>query len=158
MSQEEYPPIALEDAQKLTFNWRTYYAALLNSLKNEQNKKNEIVSAPIAPDDLEVFRGFNIPLKDLKNLVKIAKKYNKDRAKSEKINAVRAYFALGEVTPNGPGPVHVLLLPVAKNKDKVYPKGQDLFEIEEGESAIYDFTTPCPDICDTESPLFRSPK
>ena len=51
-------------------------------------------------------------------------------------------------------------------KDTIgYPNGQDLLYTpeslaglpgvgEEGDSNVYDFTKPCPDFCDPESPLF----
>ncbi|WP_157280254.1 hypothetical protein [Pedobacter borealis] len=160
MNKEKYPPIQLKEAEQLAKNWREYYAKLLNAHLNENKQKTIVVN--VDSNGSDIFRGFKIPLKDLKNILKVAKKYNKQKKKAEKINAVRAYLAMGE--PEGGennGIVHVLLLPVAGNKDKTVPpgthspKGSDLFTNEEGDSVIYDFTTPCPNICDTDSPLYK---
>lgn len=162
MSKEKYPPIELKIAEQLTENWREYYAKLLTSHLNNNDKKTSVIN--VDSNSPLVFRGFKIPLKDLKNIMKVAKKYNKQKKKAEKINAVRAYLAMGEPAKGkDDGLVHVLLLPVAGNVDKTTPpatasgpiKGSDLFINEDGDSVIYDFTTPCPNICDTESPLYK---
>lgn len=158
---KKYPPIELGAAKKLTKNWRTYYADLLRAYKNRDPKKEVVIE--VTPNDPDIFRGFKIPLKDLKSILKAAKQYNKGREKDEKINAVRAYLAMGEPDhSNDQSPVHILLLPVAGSKDKpsspalkAAVKDQDLFIVQE-QSTIYDFTTPCPDMCDIESPLYKS--
>jgi hypothetical protein len=158
MSKKKYPPIKLEDAEKLAKNWRKYYAKLLDAYLNKDKKKNVVIN--VDSNNPSIFRGFKIPLKDLKNILKVAKKYNKQKKKAEKINAVRAYIAMGEPdSERDEGLVHILLLPVAGNIDKTKPKnlkGNDLFLNNEGQSVIYDFTTPCPNICDTDSPLYKS--
>lgn len=136
MNLPSYPPVPVTVAETLTENWRNYYGILTGT-----------------PAD-DAFRGFKIPLEDLEKLVEIAKKDNQ-------ITAVRAYLAIGRPLQNGEIPVtedlHILLVPVAENGGT----GTDVLQVAEEvdhkivmESAIYDFTTPCPAQCDFTSPLY----
>lgn len=136
MNLPSYPPVEPNVAEQLTLNWRDYYAGLTGT------------------DPQDAFRGFKIPIEDLQRLVDIASKDNK-------IDAVRAYLAIGRPLQNGEIPgmedLHILLVPVAANGGT----GTDILEVNavvDGKSvmvpSIYDFTTPCPAQCDFSSPLY----
>ena len=140
MNLPSYPPVEPGVAEQLTLNWREFYADATGT----------------APED--AFRGFKIPLEDLLKIVEIAQK-------DAKINAVRAYLALGRELENGQVPgsqdIHILLVPVAENGGT----GKDILQVPEVidsktvmVSSIYDFTTPCPAQCDFTSPLYSIDK
>jgi hypothetical protein len=154
MTQKQFPPINLELAKTLTTRWRTYYADLLRAYKNRDPKKKIVIN--VTPNDQDVFRGFTIPLKDLKGIVAAAENHNKKKKnKDNQIDAVRGYLAMDEPGSEGrPGLVHILLLPVADNKDVTHVSPTDEDGTETQESAIYDFSAPCPDVCDVSSPLY----
>ncbi|MBL0144402.1 MAG: hypothetical protein IPP48_00110 [Chitinophagaceae bacterium] len=97
----------------------------------------------IEPDD-KYIRAFNIPMSDIQNL-----------ADFSKCPSVRAYLAME--TPGDISTLKIILVPVdADNKDVLsIPVGQAGAEDEQ--SSIYDFTNPCPKICDVDSPLFQNP-
>jgi len=89
-------------------------------------------------------RAFLIPMEDITSL-----------AQFEKCPAVRAYLAMG--VPGDISTLKVILVPVDANN-------QDVLSIivpessTEGvtvQSTIYDFSSPCPQSCDIDSPLFH---
>jgi len=139
MSGITYNPISLKEAEKVTEAWRMFYANIIEE------------SDPNSP---KVFRGFTIPISDLQNLVKIADG-------NPEITGVRAYIAKGDCPPNGDGEVagdkiHIVLLPITGDAESTSgaPKTRDLYE-KDGKSLIYDFTTPCPELCDFNSKLYK---
>nr|WP_199081057.1 hypothetical protein [Pedobacter sp. ASV19] len=154
MTQKQFPPINLELAKALTTRWRSYYADLLRAYKNRDPKKKMVIN--VTPNDQDVFRGFTIPLKDLKNIVAAAENHNKKKKnKDNQIDAVRGYLAMDTPSSEGrPGLVHILLLPVAGNKDVTHVSPMDEDGTGTLESSIYDFSAPCPDVCDVSSPLY----
>ncbi|WP_316833506.1 hypothetical protein [Pedobacter nutrimenti] len=158
MNQKPFPPINLDTAKALTTRWRTYYADLLRAYKNWNNK--EQIDINVTPNDKDVFRGFTIPLDDLRKIVTTADNHNnKKKNKDNQIDAVRGYLAMDEpIDKDTPGLVHILLLPVAKKIDITHVSGTDEDGTEIKESAIYDFSAPCPDVCDTSSPLYSEPQ
>jgi len=125
------PPVPVDDAAQMTANWREYYGNITGT------------------DPHDALRAFRIPLEDLEDMVAMARK-------DANITSVRAYLALGEAAGNtiiDPDVVHILLVPVADST----PTGTDILEVTEGGktvSTIRDFTTPCPAICDVNSPLY----
>ncbi|PTT02070.1 hypothetical protein DBR11_05875 [Pedobacter sp. HMWF019] len=157
MTQKQFPPINLDQAKALTTRWRTYYADLLRAYKNWNNK--EQIDINVTPNDKDVFRGFTIPLHDLKKIVEAAENHNnKKKNKDNQIDAVRGYLAMDKpIDKDTPGLVHILLLPVAKRIDITHVSQDDENGTETQESAIYDFSAPCPDVCDTSSPLYSEP-
>lgn len=89
----------------------------------------------------KVLRGFYIPMKDIMDLAKM----------HEEAIAVRGYFTLAD--PKHFTDVKIALVPVDKHgKDILHRPGKA--GEEEGHSTIYDFTQPCPHLCDKESPLY----
>jgi len=84
-------------------------------------------------------RAFNIPMVDITEL-----------AQFYKCDSVRAYLAMevpGDITT-----LKIILVPVD-------PAGNDILNVPDGsgtmQSTIYDFTSPCPQLCDIDSPLFQ---
>jgi hypothetical protein len=123
-----YPDtITREDAIRITTNWRSY-------VTNNQKAPN--------PDYI---RAFEIPLVDLLNSSAITQRFGG--------SAVRAYIGLD--VENDPSSVKLAIVPIdARGNDILaVPEGTDRIAVEE-ESTIFDFTNPCPQACDLNSPLF----
>lgn len=118
--------VSLKFAKDATAAWRAFYA---------QN-----VGVPVN----DAFRGFWIPINDLKSIT--------DMANSGGINGARIYLAKG--TDTDPDLIHVFIVPTVPEVDgNDQPFDADIWEIN-GVSTIYDFTTPCPAQCDLTSPLY----
>lgn len=141
MSRITHDPISLDEAIKVTEAWRIYYADAIG----EQN-----------PNSPNIFRGFTIPLSDLENLYNFAKE-------NPEITGVRAYIAKGDCDANGVATgdkIHIVLLPIegdaenTKPGSTVVPVTKDVYG-KDGKSLIYDFTTPCPELCDFDSDLYK---
>lgn len=92
--------------------------------------------------DSNYIRAFNIPMSDIASL-----------ADFTKCPSVRAY--LGMSTPGDISTLKLVIVPVdAKGNDVLnipVPDGSDGLVQQ---SSIYDLTTPCPQTCDLQSPLF----
>jgi hypothetical protein len=87
----------------------------------------------------KVLRGFYIPMKDIIDLAKM----------HEDAIAVRGYFILND--PKRFTDVRIALVPVGEDgKDILFRKNL----AGEEQSTIYDFTQPCPHLCDEGSPLY----
>lgn len=88
--------------------------------------------------DPNYIKAFNIPMEDIASLAEFIK-----------CTSVRAY--LGMSTPGDISTLKLILVPVDKNNVDVLsipaPDGSM-------QSSIYDLTTPCPQVCDLQSPLF----
>lgn len=121
--------IPLSEAETLTTNWRSFIA-------------------PLVPPGANYIRAFYIPIADIDNL-----------ADFHNAIAVRAYLCL-EV-PNDPSTAKVVIVPVDEKGNDItsipviIPSGSSDQQVEE-QSAIYDFTQPCPQMCDYSSPLYES--
>ena len=118
--------IPLADAITITTNWRDFIS-------------------PLAPTE-NYIRAFHIPIDDITSL-----------GTFHGVNAVRAYLALG--TAGDSSTLKLAMVPVADDGSDVLfaPLTPPATAIEEGgmkQSAVYDFTTPCPQACDINSPLF----
>lgn len=88
-------------------------------------------------------RAFNIPMQDITSL-----------ADFTKCPSVRAYLAMG--VPGDISTLKLILVPVdANNKDILSIPVPDSAGAFTDQSSIYDFTSPCPSICDIDSPLFE---
>lgn len=88
-------------------------------------------------------RAFNIPMVDITEL-----------AEFYKCTSVRAYLAM-EI-PGDISTLKIILVPVdALGNDILSIPGVDGATATE-QSTIYDLTSPCPQICDINSPLFQS--
>ncbi|GAA4777765.1 hypothetical protein GCM10023231_00200 [Olivibacter ginsenosidimutans] len=130
--------IPLKKAQKLTKRWRKFL----------KKQSGDYVFKTLN-------RGAFIPFEDIDALRQL-------EWKDKNIIGVRAYFALEKEKGPDDTPLHhvkLILVPVEKDGKN----GRDVLEITTGEagedakgkkSSIYDFTTPCPDCCDDDSPLY----
>lgn len=94
------------------------------------------IMKPFMKDNL--LRGFFIPIEDVK---RIAEMHN--------VEGMRGYFCLK--TPGDFSSISFLVVPVADDGKDIITKHS---AEEEGDSTIYDFTRPCPEFCDTTSPLY----
>lgn len=92
--------------------------------------------------DPNYIRAFNIPMVDIKEL-----------AEFYACPSVRAYLAME--TPGDITTLKIVLVPVdAKGNDILsVPVKTDANVVDQ--SSIYDFTSPCPQLCDLNSPLFQ---
>jgi hypothetical protein len=88
----------------------------------------------------DYIRAFNIPMADIASL-----------ADFTQCSSVRAY--LGMSTPGDISTLKLVLVPVDRKNNDILS-----IPIPDGstQSSIYDFTSPCPTICDIQSPLFQS--
>lgn len=90
----------------------------------------------------DYIRAFNIPMEDIQSL-----------ADFTKCPSVRAY--LGMSNPKDISTLKLVLVPVDDNNLDVLsipvPDGSGGLATQ---SSIYDLTSPCPSICDIQSPLF----
>jgi len=129
MAEPILPPtdtIPLDEAETLTQNWRSF-----------------IAPQAITPDPNSYIHAFYIPMDDIVQLANFH---------TEAI-AVRAYLCMENTTD--PMTAKVVLVPVSE-------KGTDILSTHvpatDGStvevSSIYDFTQPCPQACDFDSPLY----
>lgn len=88
-------------------------------------------------------QSFFIPMDDIRHLFE-----NYDHLKP---TGVRAYIGITDENENGCAPLRLLLVPAKKHKDFYnHHHGHHHHHLDEnaaGDSSIYDFTMPCPDVC-----------
>ncbi|RZK41406.1 MAG: hypothetical protein EOO90_11455 [Pedobacter sp.] len=95
-----------------------------------------------------------IPIEDLQAIMQ---KYNTVTDNGDVVTAiqgVRAYFAIKETDKALPDPITALIVPVDLDGNDIIYNGVQLGE-DDPETEIYDFTKPCPDSCDPDSPLYQ---
>ncbi|MGZ3765087.1 MAG: hypothetical protein ACXVB0_00165 [Mucilaginibacter sp.] len=137
------PKIPLGEAITRAANWRSLVTNLPsgnNSVSNDGNYK-------LIPPQC-IFRAININLEDIKQL----------RADHPNARSIRLYLSISDT--NYPYRITGMLVPVdVNNTDMLTMPGQGLTKEEilasSTASTIYDFTLPCPTVCDTQSPLFN---
>ncbi|GLB48249.1 hypothetical protein [Neptunitalea lumnitzerae] len=133
--------LTLEEAQKRISNYlasKENFQADLQLLEKGAIKPQEFYEK-YKEDSNQVLRAFTIPGDDFISL-----------ANMEGVKQVRAYLGIkdGETKPC------LLLCGVNdENKDIVYTVEQQT-ALELKTSGVYDFTSPCPSVCDTNSALF----
>jgi hypothetical protein len=133
--------ISLQDAKQRATNWRD----LVANLPSIDNKDGEATSAFLP--DKKIFRAININMADVDSM----------RSSNPSATSFRVYLSI----PYPASPFHIcgMLVPVdVNNKDILTAPnyiGTDIDGFDPGTSTIYDFTQPCPNICDTVSPLFN---
>jgi hypothetical protein len=86
-----------------------------------------------------IIRAFYIPIQDIIELAKM----------HEGVEGVRAYLMLPD--PQQIATVKVAIVPVTKDGKDILRKKSDTIDEQ---STIYDFTQPCPHLCDTGSDLY----
>jgi hypothetical protein len=87
----------------------------------------------------DIIRAFFIPIQDIIELAKM----------HEEAVGVRAYLMLPD--PQQIGTVKIAIVPVTKDGKDILTKKN---ETSDEQSTIYDFTQPCPHLCDTDSKLY----
>ena len=97
-------------------------------------------------------QAFFIPMHDIKRL------YEKYQHLDP--TGVRAYIGITDKNEQGCAPLRLLLVPAKEHTDFYRHHKDDADELEDelgvnhaGDSSIYDFTMPCPDVCATNDPL-----
>lgn len=152
MSNTNYPPITLESAIEVTAKWRDTYAGYIG-LEGTDRGNNE-----------SIFRGFTIPLSDIKNILDRFDAHNNETG--GEIDSIRIYLAQGEVDgipQTNDVKIHVLLVPATSAKVQTIATPDespttDILRDRSGKSLIYNFTSPCPELCDKNSDLYRLKK
>lgn len=89
-------------------------------------------------------RAFNIPIKDLQEVIK-----------EKKVDSVRGYLGVEEKIVEGEAVYIEKLIIVgvdANGKDMISSSNSLTLGDGDGDD-IYDFTSPCPEVCDPKSPL-----
>jgi hypothetical protein len=129
MSNQQFPPfddtISEPTAVAWTTNWRNY-------ISNIDPNPNYI-------------KAFNVPMEDI---LELANNFGQTST------SVRAYLAME--SPGEISTLKIILVPIDS-------KGNDILSVPVGstesiaaaqQSSIFDFTSPCPNTCDVDSPLF----
>lgn len=135
--EQKDPPISLPDAIERGKKW----AALLGELPYFSGN-----NAKYKP------KALFIPYQDLKDLIEHHERNH------HHVKGVRVYLGLvPNLTPIAPDPV---TYDMRGSVVAVGPDGKDIIRTLGSNYAgdigdIYDFTAPCPDVCDTSSPLFQ---
>ena len=96
-------------------------------------------------------KAFFIPMDDIKHLYENYKDLGPD--------GVRAYIGITDKNEKGCAPLRLLLVPATEDTDfyDCYPGHQNDEGVNNvGDSSIYDFTMPCPDVCASINPLDNS--
>lgn len=133
MKQIKVPTIPVKDAQIRVENFRHQFKASV-------------------PQDT-IPRAILIPIEDLMAIVEKYSSVNGNGDITNELSGVRAYFAVKETDKALPNDITALIVPVdLKGKDLI--SNPDGLGAPNGDTGIYDFTKPCPDLCDPESPLF----
>lgn len=102
--------------------------------------------------DTNIPRAILIPIDDLLAIVQKYAAIDADGKITTSLRGVRAYFAVKESDQALPDDVTALIVPVDKAGNDIITYQNTLQGTDDSE--IYDFTKPCPDVCDPESPLF----
>lgn len=103
------------------------------------NYRNYISGIDKNPDYI---RAFNIPMTDIVAL-----------ADFTKCPSVRAYLGMSD--PTDVSTLKLVLVPVdVNNNDILSIQVPGIAGTEVTQSSVYDLTSPCPSICDIQSPLF----
>lgn len=164
MSESRFPQTDPQVAAQQTDNWREYYAYTAYAATHFDG--NIPVDSPEYKQlKDEAFRGFRLPVSDLRQILKNIDEYNNDQTNEEAINSVRVYLARDVRDPALPADPHVYLVPVVGGEEIPNPLqqmvrvsrqqyGSDLLKLNDGTAPVYNFSTPCPKQCDTASILF----
>ncbi|PJJ83599.1 hypothetical protein [Mucilaginibacter auburnensis] len=124
------------------------------AIERTTNWRNFMKSKTAEADDKMIPKAVYISKQDIMSM---AKQCEAD----ESIAGVRAYFTLNdEFSEQFKNEVTFLMVLVRASDVK--PFGEDILYIGDdgkvntvaGNSNVYDYTTPCPDVCDVTSPLF----
>ncbi len=114
--------------------------------------REKMLKSAAVPEE-SIPRAILIPIDDLLAIIqKYATVDDEGNVKSSLIG-VRTYFAIKPTDHDLPDEVTALVVAVDKQGNDLINTTSGLGAEDEG-TEIYDFTRPCPDVCDPESPLF----
>lgn len=99
-------------------------------------------------------RAVLIPINDLLAIVEKYSVVDDDGNIRNSLSGVRAYFAVKETDTDLPDDITALIVPVDLKGNDIVSTKVGLPGDDDDDSEIYDFTKPCPDQCDPESPLY----
>lgn len=97
-------------------------------------------------------RAILIPINDLLAIVERHSTIDAEGNIICSLKGVRAYFAVKLTDQDLPDDVTALIVPVDQQGNDIVTDPAGLQGTDDTE--IYDFTKPCPDVCDPDSPLF----
>ncbi len=113
-------------------------------------REKMVKSAAIPENDIP--RAILIPIDDLLAIILKYSTVDEEGNVKSTLQGVRTYFAIKKEDEDLPDEVTALVVAVDIEGNDLINTGVGLGEGDG--SDIYDFTRPCPDICDPESPLF----
>ncbi|MGF1923604.1 MAG: hypothetical protein ACQUHE_05455 [Bacteroidia bacterium] len=114
-------------------------------------REKMIQSAAIPESNIP--RAILIPIEDLMSIIQKYTTVDDEGNVRSTLKGVRTYFAIKATDQDLPDEVTALVVAVDLKGNDLINTGSGLGDDEEG-SEIYDFTAPCPDICDPSSPLY----
>jgi len=99
-------------------------------------------------------RAVFIPIADLMAIIDKFQDLDEQGNIRNSLTGVRAYFAVKEDDKDLPDDVTALIVPVDLAGNDIVAHNSGVEGDGEDDSDIYDFTKPCPDSCDPQSPLY----
>lgn len=115
------------------------------SIENAQNRiaefQEKILNSPLWPDDVSKTKACHVSYIDLNNLAQMD------------ITGVRCYLSLDYNESLGKKAISLIIVGTRLLENGIE---EDILLNKDGELAIFDFTTPCPDTCDRNSALFNA--
>lgn len=114
--------------------------------------REKMVKSAAIPES-NIPRAILIPIADLLAIIQKYSSVDEEGNVVSKLQGVRTYFAIKATDQDLPDEVTALVVAVDKDGNDLINTKLGSGDDEEG-SEIYDFTAPCPDVCDPESPLF----
>ncbi len=114
--------------------------------------REKMVKSAAIPES-NIPRAILIPINDLLAIVQKYTTVDDEGNVQSALTGIRTYFAIKATDQDLPDEVTALVVAVDKDGNDLINTKVGLGDDGEG-SEIYDFTAPCPDVCDPESPLF----
>ncbi|MFA6277694.1 MAG: hypothetical protein WC622_13140 [Pedobacter sp.] len=99
-------------------------------------------------------RAILIPINDLMAIIEKYSSVDDEGNVTNSLQGVRAYFAVKLTDEKLDDDITALIVAVDKNGKDIIPTTDTGLGNPGDDSEIYDFTKPCPDVCDPESPLY----
>lgn len=99
-------------------------------------------------------RAVFIPIADLMAIINKFQALDEHGNIRNSLTGVRAYFAVKESDQDLPDDITALIVPVDLAGSDIVAHTTGVEGGDEDDSDIYDFTKPCPDSCDFQSPLY----
>ena len=138
--------ISLDTAQDWGKRWNTF-SSKFNKERIQKIKKNGKYTKT---------KAFFIPITDLIEAINEVNGTNYDPELGNKVDGIRAYIGVEETSPNE-YEEKLMIVGVKNNKDILPGRSDNDAEVkamvEDGAGSVFDFSKPCPRLCDLDSPL-----